>query len=143
MNANQFSLRRSHQLAGFMLLEALLASLLIGVVAVVLGSVVTRTMHQTKENEIRELAWQVFDRQLTLMEAMGPEAFIAESGLKGETTLGELLFLWSAEVETEFLTDLLNVELTVSWREGVRRGSISGITYLNNESQASFTPPQR
>lgn len=115
-----------------MLLEALLASLLIGVVAVVLGSVLTRTMHQTRENEVRELAWQVFDRQLTLMEAMGAEAFIAESGLEGETTVAELPFMWSAEVETEFFTDLLDVQLTVSWQEGVRRRSISGSTYLND-----------
>jgi type II secretory pathway pseudopilin PulG len=115
-----------------MLLEALLASLLIGVVAVVLGSVLTRTMHQTRENEIRELAWQVFDRQLTLMETMGTEAFIAESGSEGETTAAELPFTWSAEVETELFTDLLEVELTVSWQEGTRRRSISGFTYLNN-----------
>ena len=133
MNGNRSSrLQQTNAAAGFMLLEALLASLLIGVVAVVLGSVLTRTMHQTRENEVRELAWQVFDRQLTLMEAMGAEAFIAESGLEGETTVAELPFMWSAEVETEFFTDLLDVQLTVSWQEGVRRRSISGSTYLND-----------
>lgn len=131
MNSNK-STERPRRLAGFMLVEALLASLLIGVVAVVLGSVLTRTMHQTRENEMRELAWQVFDRQLTLMEAMGPDAFIAESGLEGETTLAELPFLWVAEVEPELFTDLLSVELTVSWQESVRRRSISGSTYLKN-----------
>ena len=122
-----------HRRRGFALLEALVASLILGSAVVTLVAVSSRSLYRSKMNRDYDLAWQLVDRQLTLVEAMGIDSFLLEGERQGVTDRFGPEFFWSVDVSSVPLGNLYRVSITVRWQQQNRAEEIVAATMLNGQ----------
>ena len=60
-------------------------------------------------------AYQVADRQLTLIDVMGVDAFIEQEVNEGQDEQEGLQYYWSVASEQEGIDALYTLEITVRW----------------------------
>ena len=120
--------------SGFSLLETMVAALLLSSGVVTLCALSTRSLTAVKANREYELAWEILDRQLTLIDSIGIEEFIEAgqmSGQFGDKESGQIVHYWEAEVEEGSADYLYNVYVSVLWGAGGSGGEVSASTVLN------------
>jgi prepilin-type N-terminal cleavage/methylation domain-containing protein len=110
---------------GFTLVEVIAASVILCGAVMLVGRVGTQAMTGTKLNRRYEMAASVIDRQLSLIDYLGIDAFIEAGESEGDSEDFGYTFHW--EVVTEYLEidSLFQVRITVMWAEGRRPYSIS------------------
>ncbi len=120
---------------GFTLVEVIAASVILCGAVMLVGRVGTQAMTGTKLNRRYEMACSVVDRQLTLIDYVGIDAFIESGQTEGQSD--DLGYTFNWEVETEYLEldSLYLVKITVSWLEGVRQYSITVETMFDGVTQ--------
>ncbi|MCF7958995.1 MAG: prepilin-type N-terminal cleavage/methylation domain-containing protein, partial [Phycisphaerae bacterium] len=77
---NLFTMRPS----GFTLIEVLTASVILAIAVTTICSLSARSLSQTRRSLDLEQAWQMMDRQFTLIEQMGIKDFIERGVSEGE-----------------------------------------------------------
>lgn len=127
---------------GFSLIEVLVASLLLSAAVVVLCAVGTRSMTGVKLNRQYETAWDLLDRQLTMIDYMGVEEFIELRQMSGEFNVAgadEAVYSWEAAIEEGQADNVYMVSVSISWGVPGRGGRVSAGTVLNGQevSQSS------
>jgi len=117
--------RPGRKAKGFTLVEVIAASVILCGAVMLVGRVGTQAMTGTKLNRRYEMACSVVDRQLTLIDYVGIDAFIEGGETEGQSDDLGYTFNWQVETEYLELDSLYLVKITVSWLEGVRPYSIT------------------
>ena len=120
---------------GFSLIEMIVASVILSLSVVSICAVGTRSIAAVRSNRNYEIAWDLLDRQLTMIDYFGVEEFINEGRLSGhfgdEDDENSDVHYWSVEYEECDYDNLYKIRLTISWQEGGRARNISASTMLN------------
>jgi len=111
--------------SGFTLVEVIAASVILCGAVMLVGRVGTQAMTGTKLNRRYEMAASVIDRQLSLIDYLGIDAFIEAGESEGESEDFGYTFHWEVVTEYQELDSLFLVRITVVWAEGRRPYSIS------------------
>ena len=127
---------------GFSLIEMLVASLLLSAAVVVLCAISTRSMTGVRLNRQYEMAWDLLDKQLTMIDYMGIDEFLELRQMSGRFDLqgvGRTVYKWEAAVNEGDLDNVYIVSISVSWDYASKQGRVSASTILNGQevSQSS------
>ena len=98
---------RHRTLAGFTLLEVMVALFILAVAAAALSRVVSQSTDTTQQLELRQKAQWVAHNQLALL-MLG-----AEEDLDGEVSFAHQTFIWRAARSTAQLSDFERIVVTV------------------------------
>lgn len=115
----------------FTLLEALVASVILGGAVVGIGAVSTRCLHQAQLNRQYDTAWQLLDQQLTVIDYMGLQEFLDKGVTEGDIEHLVPTYRWQVQVESQGIDDLHLVRMTISWQDQTRPYHVSASTLLN------------
>ena len=131
---------------GFTLVEVIAASVILCGAVMLVGRVGTQAMTGTKLNRRYEMAVSLVDRQLSLIDYLGIDAFIEAGESDGESEDFGYTFHWQVVTEYQELDSLFLVRITVTWAEGRRPYSISVDTMFDGiipmEEEAGGTAAQ-
>ena len=118
---------------GFSLIEMVVASIILSLAVVSICAISTKSMTSVRSNRDYGVAWDLLDRQLTMIDYTGIEEFINEGQMSGQfgDNDSEATHYWSAKCEEGDYDYLYNLELTVSWGAENAMRSISASTILN------------
>lgn len=122
----------------FTLLEALVAGVIIGAAVVGVGAVSNRCLSQTQLSRDHENAWQLLDRQLTLIDYMGLDAFLEQGITRGEVDGLGPTFYWHVLVTPQGIDDLHLVRVTIQWETPTGNHKVSAATMLNSPTGLAF-----
>ena len=123
------------QAKGFTLVEVIAASVILCGAVRLVGRVGTQAMTGTKLNRRYEMACSLVERQLTLIDYVGIDAFIEGGQAEGQSDDLGYTFNWQVETEYLELDSLYSVTITVSWLEGRRPYSITVETILDGVAE--------
>ena len=117
---------------GFTLIELMISIgiLTFGLILVLQGFAYSLNVLRISESNLRmSLLSEEKMAQLQINAKQGIDTFFKE--LKAESKIDDIEFKWQTQVvaDEEFI-DLNQVQSTVSWKEGKRKGAIPLITYL-------------
>lgn len=130
--------------SGFNLVETIVASVILSGAVLALGAVSSGTLTQTRLNRQYEAAASIIDRQLTLIDAAGIDAFIEQGQTEGVVEEWEPGYTWTVRTEYEGIDNVYLVTVTVRWLERNRPRQIAVQTKLNGTSTlATLETPQR
>ncbi len=122
---------------GFTILEMVASSTLLSLAVVSLCSIGMRSMTGVSANREYERAWQILDRQLTLIDYIGIGDFIELGQTEGEIGgEGEEIpaHYWNVMIEESEHAGLYFVGIAVSWGPEKKRRSISTATMLYDQT---------
>ncbi len=128
---------------GFTLVEVIAASVILCGAVMLVGRIGTQAMTGTKLNRRYEMAASLVDRQLSLIDYLGIDAFIEAGESEGESEDFGYTFHWQVVTEYQEIDSLFLVRITVTWAEGRRPYSISvdtmfdGVTPMEEASGES------
>ena len=126
---------------GFTLVEVISASVILCGAVMLVGSIGTQAMTGTKLNRRYEMAASLIDRQLSLLDYVGIDAFVESGETGGESEDYGFPIHWQVETEYQEIDSLYLVRITVSWLERNRPYSISvdtmfdGVTLMDEEAE--------
>lgn len=124
---------------GFTLIEAIVSSVILCGTVMAVGAISMRNMGASKVNRHYEAALNCIDRQLTLIDYIGIDAFIEAGETEGAFEDIEPGYQWQVFAVEEPVGNLYTVTITVSWLEGSKPYMIAVDTRLGgreNEEQA-------
>jgi hypothetical protein len=104
-----------------------------------LGAISTNALSSTRLHQHYEGAASVIDKQLSLIDYMGIDAFIQAGQTEGIVEDREPAYRWSVTTEYQGTDNLYLVAITVSWLEGNRPYSVTAQTML--DGAGSVTSP--
>ncbi len=120
----------------FSLVETIVAAVLLSGGVVAISAISTNSFRGVKLNRENELAWDLLDKQLTLIDFMGIDAFIESgetTGLFEDEGQENPTHYWDVEL-TEMENDYLySVNIIVGWDEGSRPRTVSLTTMFNGQ----------
>ncbi|RKY09306.1 MAG: hypothetical protein DRP66_02550 [Planctomycetota bacterium] len=126
----------------FSLVETIVAAVLLSGGVVAISAISTNSFRGVKLNRENELAWDLLDKQLTLIDCMGIDAFV-ESGRTTGVFEGEggraPTHYWNVQVTPMENDYLYSVNIIVGWGEGSRLREISLTTMFNGQGLAEQT----
>lgn len=120
--------------AGFSLVEMVAAAVLLSGAVVTLCAISNKSLGGVKLNRENEVAWQLLDRQLTLIDYIGVEQFIEAGQLEGRFGDEEdsgTVYHWSSDITEGEADNIYQVDMVVYWTAGLRGGQVSAATVFN------------
>ena len=120
--------------AGFSLVEMVAAAVLLSGAVVTLCAISNKSLGGVKLNRENEVAWQLLDRQLTLIDYIGVEQFIEagqSEGRFGDEEDGGTVYRWSSDMTEGEADNIYQVDMVVYWTTGIRGGRVSASTVFN------------
>jgi len=123
-----------HKRHGLTLVETLVAGVILSATVVTVSALSSKSMFGTGTNRAYELAACLLDRQMTLIDAVGIDAFLESGQTQGE--FGEIApdYSWILLTEPVAIDALQEVTLSVLWTERGGIKSLSVTTRLNGQS---------
>jgi len=138
--------------SGFSLVEVIVASIILSTAVVALCAISNKSMTGVKRNREYEQAWELMDKQLTIISQMGIDQFLEEDRMEGElkqesafqAQLGEetdqeSTHYWRAEVLEGEADNLYEVKMCISWGPQNRPRSIYASTRFNGRGEFEET----
>jgi hypothetical protein len=122
---------------GFNLVEALVATMILSGAVLTLGAISTNALSGTRLHRHYEGAAALIDKQLSLIDYMGIDAFIEAGQTEGFVEELEPAYRWSVTTEYQGTDSLYLVTITVSWLEGSRPYSVTAQTMLDGAGTAT------
>ncbi len=125
---------------GFTLVEVIAASVILCGAVMVVGTIGTQAMTGTKLNRRYEMAVSLIDRQLSMIDYLGIDAFIESGESQGQSEDYGYPFSWEVQTEYQEIDSLYLVKITVTWFEGQRPYSVTvdtmfdGVTPMDDET---------
>ena len=130
----------------FSLVEVIVASIILSTAVVALCAVGNKSMIGVKSNREYEQAWELMDKQLTMISSVGIDQFLEADQLEGQVgeegdsqsqSEGQVdqanTHYWTAQVQEGEADNLYEVTLTISWGPENRPRSISVTTRFNGQ----------
>ena len=131
---------------GFSLVEVIVASIILSTAVVALCAVGNKSMIGVKNNREYEHAWELIDKQLTMISSVGIDQFLEADQFEGQIGGEEssqagsgaaisqtATHYWSAEVQEGEIDSIYEVTLTISWGPANRPRNISVTTRFNGQ----------
>ena len=139
----RMSYAHSHRKA-FSLVETIVAAVILSGAVMAISAISTKSLRGIKLNREYELAWDLLDRQLTMIDYMGIETFIELGETSGEFTEedGGDGYFWQVQTSLEEADYLYAVAIVVGWNSGTRPRQVSLITMLNGQGTLEETEGQ-
>lgn len=109
--------RRARHNVGFTLIETILAATILSAAVLVISAISSRALNSTKLNRQYEVARQLADRQLTIINYMGIEQFLKSGEPEGEYEGYEPKYNYVVDTAQTNIDKLYEVSVTVSWVE--------------------------
>jgi type II secretory pathway pseudopilin PulG len=119
---------------GFTLIETIVASTILCGAVLTIGAICSRSLTGTRLNRRYETALTLIDRQLSLIDYLGIDEFIAIGQTEGNFEEFAPGFSWRVITQYEDIDSLYRVTITVSWLEHNRIHSVSVDTMLDGVS---------
>ena len=91
----------------------------------------SRSLVRTRLNQQYDRAWQLLDRQLTLIDAMGIDQFLEQRTSQGSIEDGDLIFQWEVDATLQEIDQLYLITIRVKWLRGQQLHTITASTCLN------------
>jgi hypothetical protein len=121
----------------FTLVEVIAASALLALGVVVVAAITSRSLDALRFDTEYARAWEVLDRQLTIIEYIGIDTVVQKGITKGNFTEEDTNFAWSLAITAEPYDKLQRVDITVAWERGSKARSISASTMLDGSGTVS------
>jgi len=113
-------------------IEALVASLILGVGVVGLISAATLALRNQQRCEYRTAAMYVASELMAQVEMMGPHIWTLGQPTHGTETRGNVPYEWKIEIKEGLAGELFSVLVTVDWSTAGGNGSVELATWLND-----------
>lgn len=124
-------MRELRRHAGFTLIEAIVASVILCVSVLVLSSVSVKSLGQVKLNRQYGQAIELAQRQLVMIDYMGIEEFIKLGRMEGDFEGTEPMYHWAVAQSSVGIDSLYEVRVVVSWVERKRNYEVSVVSRFN------------
>jgi hypothetical protein len=115
----------------FTLVEVIAASALLAIGVVVVAAITSRSLDALRYDTDYARAWEVLDRQLTVIEYIGIDTVVQKDITKGNFTERDTNYSWSLAITQEPYDKLQKIDITVAWLKGGKARSISASTMFN------------
>jgi type II secretory pathway pseudopilin PulG len=132
-------MKRNKSKRGFTLVETIVASTILCGAVLAIGAICTKSLTGTRLNRRYETAFTLIDRQLSLIDYLGIDEFIAIGQTEGSFEEYAPGYTWRVMTQYEDIDSLYLVTITVSWIEHNRIHSVSMDTMLDGVSLYSDT----
>lgn len=136
------SKKKRKQQYGFTLVEALVAGVILSGAVMTLAGLSSRCLSRTRFNQEYEQAWQVLDRQLTLIDMMGIDEFVKEGITEGEIPgldrQEQPRYRWQADIQSEPENYLYLVTMRIQWRLDHTWHTISACAMFDGQGSSSL-----
>ncbi len=119
---------------GFTLIETIVASTILCGSVLTIGAICSRSLTGTRLNRRYETALTLIDRQLSLIDYVGIDEFIAIGQMEGSFEDYAPGYTWRIVTQYEDIDSLYLVNITVSWLEHNRPHNVSVDTMINGVS---------
>lgn len=119
---------------GFTLVETMVASAILCGAVLTISAICSRSLTNTRLNRRYETALTLIDRQLSLIDYVGIDEFIAIGQMEGSFEDYAPGYTWRVATQYEDIDSLYLVTITVSWLEHNRPHSVSVETMLDGVS---------
>ncbi len=119
---------------GFTLVETIVASTILCGAVLTIGAICSRSLTGTRLNRRYETALTLIDRQLSLIDYVGIDEFIAIGQTEGSFENYAPGYSWRVLTQYEDIDSLYLVTITVSWLEHNRPYSVTLETMLDGVS---------
>jgi hypothetical protein len=120
--------------SGFTLVETIVASTILCGAVLAIGAICTKSLTDTTLNRRYETAMTLIDRQLSLIDYIGIDEFIAIGQMEGSFEEYAPGYTWRVVTQYEDIDSLYLVTIIVSWTEHNRVHSVSMDTMLDGVS---------
>jgi prepilin-type N-terminal cleavage/methylation domain-containing protein len=127
-------MNRNKNKRGFTLIETIVASTILCGAVLTIGAICTNSLIGTRLNRRYETAFTLIDRQLSLIDYLGIDEFIAIGQTEGSFEDFAPGYTWNVTTQYEDIDSLYLVTITVSWLEHNRIHSVSMDTMLDGVS---------
>lgn len=120
----------------FSLVETIVAAVLLSGSVMAICAISTNSFRGVQLNRQYELAWDLLDRQLTLIDYMGVEEFVQFGQMSGTfNAVGsdETPHVWQVEITPQLEDYLYQIDIVVAWQDGGRLRKISLTTMLDGK----------
>lgn len=124
--------KHAHQRRGFTLLESLVAAMLLSGGVVALCSVSTTSLARLGLNRTYETAWQVLDRQMTMVGYLGLENVMDQGETEGVVRLGDCDYYWQLTAQPQASASMNLVRMTVRWQYRNHPYTINASTLIHS-----------
>lgn len=127
---------------GFSLIEMIVAAVLLSGAVVTLCAISNKSLTGVKLNRENEVAWQLLDRQLTLIDYIGVEQFIEAGQLEGrfgDEEDSQTVYHWSSDITEGEADNIYWVDMVVYWTAGIRGGRVSAATVFNGTGSTEIS----
>jgi len=132
---------RTNKAAGFTLAEVIVASVILCAAVITLSAITTRCLGNTKLNREYELAWELLDRQLAVIDYMGVDEFIKQGIMEGDFENTAPGYRWEVETSQLDYDNLWQLDVTITWESRKREHKISAGTMLNSREVSAQAGP--
>jgi prepilin-type N-terminal cleavage/methylation domain-containing protein len=119
---------------GFTLVEAVAASVILGLAVMMLAAASTHALLEARLNRQYETAAMLADKQLSMIDYIGIDSLIETGQMEGDFDEYEPVYHWQASAEYEGIDNLYTVTVAVSWVERNRPYSVTVETRFNARS---------
>jgi prepilin-type N-terminal cleavage/methylation domain-containing protein len=123
---------------GFSLVEMVVASTILSMGVITICAISTRSLSRVRLNREREVAWDLLDRQLTMIEYVGVDNFLRAGTLEGKFSAVKNMpeYNWQIVLKEHEITGLIRVYAAVAWGEKTRRRQITAQTVMSGTALA-------
>jgi hypothetical protein len=115
----------------FTLVETIAAALLLSLSVVVLTGICVRSLQTAYSIMIDEQAWDLADRQLTMVDYIGVRKYILNGPTEGTFKGDGVVFDWTLKISETTQDSLYDVIVTVGWVEQQKYKRIQTQTRLS------------
>jgi len=122
---------------GFTLVEVISASALLALGVVVIAAITSRSLDALRLDTEYARAWEVLDRQLTVIDYIGIDTVVQKGITEGSFSEGDTNYRWWVTITDELYDKLKRVDITVAWERGGKVRSISASTMLDGSGVVS------
>jgi Tfp pilus assembly protein PilV len=126
--------KRPRYIKGFNLVETMVASIILSSAVLTVAAVSTKALTGTRLNRQYETAVALIDRQLTLMDYIGIDAFVESGQTEGVFQEVEPGYHWEITTEYQGIDSLYLVNITVTWMDRNRPYKVVMQTMLDGIS---------
>ena len=116
---------------GFTLIEVIAASALLALGVVVVAAITSRSVDSLRLNTEYARAWEILDRQLTIIDHVGVDTIAERQMTEGNFREGDTEYRWWLTMTDDIYDKLKRVDIVLTWERGGRTRKISASTMFN------------
>lgn len=104
----------------------------------IIAAICTRCLGSVRSDAVYEIAIDVADRQLAVVDAMGVDEFLEQGSDEGTMQADGVDFSWRVGVEETAIDTLYRVGVSVSWDDRGKSRRVELVTRICNDEGGSL-----